>query len=270
VIHSVTDFVDVAGSRLEYRRIEPRRSDGPTLVFLHDGLGSMGTWRDIPEDLAQMTGCGAVIYSRAGYGASSRKPGPWPVRFMHDEALITLPALLSALKIDDCIFVGHSDGASIALIAAVAAPWTHSLSLRGLALEAPHTFVEPVCLESIARMRETYRTSGLAESLARYHGEQADECFDNWSGIWLDPAFRDWNIQEGLSQLKLPVLVVQGDADEFGTVEQLKAITSRVRGVTSELLLSGVGHTPHRDRRPEVVAAWGGFVLGLCDPPRRK
>jgi pimeloyl-ACP methyl ester carboxylesterase len=259
----VRRFVSVGGGALECERIAPLRTDSPVLVFLHDGLGCLATWRDLPARLAERTGCGALVYSRIGYGASSARPGPWPARFMHEEALVTLPELLASEAIDDAVFIGHSDGASIALIAAGAAPWRSPLRLRALLLEAPHTFVEPVCLDSISRLVATYRSSGLAASLARYHGAQADACFAHWSAAWLAPSFREWNLAPYLPAIPQPVFVMQGLDDDFGTPAQVAALGRGVAGPCASLLVSGAGHTPHRDRRELVLALWEAFLRPL-------
>ena len=184
--------VTAAGLRLETRWVGPSPEEAPTLVFLHEGLGSVSMWRDFPDRLARATGCGALIYSRAGYGKSDPAPLPRPVRFMHDEAEI-LREVLAQTQIRESILVGHSDGASIALIYAGSRP---AAGLKGLILEAPHVFTESHGLASIARMTEVFRTTDLRDRLSRHHGANVDIAFQGWNDVWLNPDFRAWNVEE--------------------------------------------------------------------------
>ncbi len=213
----------------------------PELVFLHEGLGSLSAWRDFPSSLAAATGHAALIFSRAGYGRSPAKPGPWPVGFMHDEA--------AALSLDeDSILIGHSDGASIALLYAAEHP------VRGLVLEAPHVFVEDKTVASIALLGDEVRAR-----LARRH-DHADALFDAWRGVWLSPAFRAWNIEEVLPRVRAPTLVIQGDDDEYGTVAQVDAIRRQLGGPCETLMLPDCGHAPHRDQPERTLAAMRAFI----------
>ncbi len=182
-------FLEVGGVRLEARWAGPQPESAPTLVFLHEGLGSASLWRDFPDRLAAETGCGALVYSRAGYGKSDPIALPRPVRFMHDEAAI-LPAVLAAAGVREHVLIGHSDGASISLIHAGSAPSPGLRGLRGLILEAPHVFTEPHGLASIARIREAYRDTDLRARLARHHGANVDVAFRGWNDVWLDPGVR--------------------------------------------------------------------------------
>jgi pimeloyl-ACP methyl ester carboxylesterase len=245
--------VTIDGCRLECEWLGPPPEAAPTLVFLHDGLGCVATWRDVPAALAAATGCGALVYSRAGYGGSAARPAPWPVRFMHDEALVTLPRVLAAWGVRDGWLVGHSDGASIALIyagAAGAAGW-----LRGLVLEAPHVFVEPVCLCSIEAMARSYARGDLARRLARYHGANAAACFAAWVEVWLRPEFRTWSLGELLAGVRCPVVAMQGVDDEFGTLAQLAAVAAGCGAGAETLVLPACGHTPHHQQREAALAA---------------
>jgi pimeloyl-ACP methyl ester carboxylesterase len=262
---------------------EPARASGsppaspaaarPVLVFLHDGLGCVETWRDFPAALAAATGCAALVYSRAGYGASDAAPGPRPVGFMHDEALVILPRLLDELAVESAILVGHSDGASIALLHA-AGPDLAAGRVRGMILEAPHLFVEPVCLESIARLRTLYRESDLAGRMARRHGAKAEHCFASWVEVWLRPEFREWNIEETVPRVRCPLLVVQGRQDEYGTLAQVRAIAEKAAAPVATLLLDDCGHTPHHQQRTATLAAMSAFVRRLvrraCGPARKE
>jgi pimeloyl-ACP methyl ester carboxylesterase len=251
-------FVAAGGRRLEYRWIGPRGDEAPTLVFLHEGLGSASLWRDFPDRLAAATGLGALVYSRAGYGRSEPADLPRPVRFMHDEAEV-LVDVLEATGVRDPVLVGHSDGASIAIIYAGSDAGPRP---RALVLEAPHVFTEPHGLASIAAIREQYRTTELRERLARHHAH-VDIAFRGWNDVWLDPEFRAWNIEEYLPRIAAPVLVVQGEDDEYGTWAQVEAIRAGSGGLVEVLAVPACGHSPHREHPDAVLAAVARFIHGL-------
>jgi pimeloyl-ACP methyl ester carboxylesterase len=250
-------FVTVRGQRLEYALIPARDAAAPTLLLLHEGLGSLALWRDFPARLAAATGASVLVYSRLGYGKSAPLMGKRGVGYMHGEALEILPALREALGIAAPILIGHSDGASIALIHAGAGKWP----VRGLVLEAPHVFVEDVTVTSIEAAKEAYAATDLRARLARYHND-VDGAFLGWNDIWLDPEFRTWNIEQYLSAITCPVLAIQGADDEYGTTAQLDAITARVAGPVETLLLPSCKHSPHRDQPDAVLAAMTRFVAG--------
>lgn len=259
-------FLDVDGTRLEYRRVGPPES-APTLVFLHEGLGSVSLWKDFPDKLAERTGCGALVYSRAGYGKSDPVPLPRPVRFMHDEATV-LPKVLKAAGVRESILVGHSDGASIALIySGQAAGRDQPEGLRGLILEAPHVFTEPGGLESIAKIAEVYRTTDLRDRLERHHGANVDVAFWGWNGVWLDLLFRAWNIEEFLPGIRVPILILQGDQDEYGTWRQVEAIERQAGGPVESVLVRDCGHSPHREQEAVALEAMAEFVGRLRTIP---
>lgn len=256
----MTTEMIVAGVRLEAARYGEPVAGRPTLVFLHEGLGSVSQWRDFPRSVAAATGCPALAYSRRGYGRSDPVRLPRPLSFMHDEARGALPALLAAAGIEDAILIGHSDGASIAIIYA----GENGARLRGLVLEAPHVFVEQVCVDSIAKVHEGYRTSGLRERLARHHGANVDCAFYGWADSWLDPAFRNWNLEEFLPGIRVPILVIQGEDDEYGTLAQVERVCAQVAGPVERLVLPKCGHAPHRDQREATLAAIAAFVRRVC------
>jgi pimeloyl-ACP methyl ester carboxylesterase len=264
---AVRGTVAAGSKRLEYEWLGPGPAAAPTLVFLHDGQGCVDTWRDFPAALAAATGCGALVYSRAGYGGSEALPGPWPVSFMHDEALAALPQVVAALDVRDGFLVGHSDGASISLIYAAtsgaAGAGAPGSWLRGMALEAPHVFVEPVCLESIAKLPALYRQPDLWRRMVRHHGANAQGCFESWVEVWLRPEFREWSIEDLLPRVRCPVLAIQGDQDAYGTLDQLRAVAAGCAGPTETLVLPGCGHTPHRQQREATLAAMSGFLRRL-------
>ena len=257
-------FLEIGGVRLEARWTGPPPEAAPTLVFLHEGLGSTSLWRDFPDRLAAETGCGALVYSRAGYGKSDPVPLPRPVRFMHDEAEV-LPRVLAAAGIREHVLIGHSDGASISLTHAglIHAGSHPGPGLRGVILEAPHVFTEPHGLASIARMKEIYRDTDLRERLARHHGANVDVAFRGWNDVWLDPAFEAWNIEEYLPAIRVPVLILQGDDDEYGTWAQVEAIERQSGGPVESIAIPRCGHSPHREQPDVTLQAMREFVNRL-------
>jgi len=252
-------FLRAGGVRLEY---ESRGSpgSGPPLILLHEGLGSVAAWRGFPEALAGSTGRAVFVYSRRGYGLSDPLPGPLTPSFMHDEARL-LPAVLQAAGISDPVLIGHSDGASIALIhaAAPAAP-APDTPARALVLLAPHVFVEEETLAGIREVSTRYHAGDFGARWRRTQGEHADRTFAAWTEVWLSPAFRDWNIEAGLPRIRCPVLAIQGEDDQYGTTRQLGAIRAGVGGAVDTLLLPSCGHAPQRDRPKETLEAIRRFV----------
>jgi pimeloyl-ACP methyl ester carboxylesterase len=254
-------FVDLGDSRIECDRIAGNPG-APTLVFLHEGLGSVGMWRDFPRRAAVATGCPALVYSRVGYGLSTPLTSPRRPDYMHVEALVTLPTLLDLLAIVEPVLVGHSDGASIALIHAGAGV----RPVRAIVALAPHVFVEALSLASIAAARDVYEHADLRARLSRHHAD-VDSAFRGWNDIWLAESFRDWNIESLLPGIGCPVLLVQGRDDEYGTLAQIDAIERRVSGSVESILLDACGHSPHRDQADATLAAILHFVRRLGSPP---
>jgi pimeloyl-ACP methyl ester carboxylesterase len=241
-------FVRAAGHSISYEWIEGGQRAGPTLVFLHEGLGSIRQWRDFPAQVAAATGCRALVYDRYGYGQSDvLEDARRTVRFMHDEALLSVPELLRELNVENPLLIGHSDGASIALIhAGAGAP------VRGVVAMAPHVFIEPLCLSSIRKATGTFESTDLPARLGRYHRD-ARKTFYGWADVWLDPDFEGWDIRDDfLPRIACPVLAIQGRQDEYGTMQQLDEIARRVKGPCELVKLADCGHAPFRDR-PEAV-----------------
>jgi len=248
-------LVMAGGHRLEYASIEGAGAEAPTLIFLHEGLGSVALWRDFPAKVAAATGLPALIYSRYGYGKSDPLAAPRRVDYMHEEALLTLPDLRATFGLEEVILIGHSDGASIALIHAGSGTWP----ARALILEAPHVFVEDVSIASIEAARAAFATGDLRQRMARYHAD-VESAFRGWNDIWLHPEFRAWDIQEFLPEIRCPVLAIQGADDEYGTVAQIDAIGSQIGGPFERLVLPQCKHSPHRDQEQATLAAMTAFI----------
>jgi pimeloyl-ACP methyl ester carboxylesterase len=251
---------------LEYALIA-RDNPGPLLIFLHEGLGSVALWRTFPQLLCEATGCRGLVYSRCAYGRSSPfwPSQNWPVDFMQAEGRELLPKFLSALGIDPesdpPVLVGHSDGASIALIYAAIFP----SSVAGVVAMAPHIFVEPLTIASIAKTRDKYLTGELSARLAKYHND-IQEVFWGWTDVWLRPAFKDWNIQPILCKVQCPVLLIQGWDDDYGTMAHVDGLLSQVAKSTA-LKLRDCGHSPHLDQTALAIEAIGRFLTALPRHP---
>ena len=250
-------FVNVASRRLEYRRIGIARPARPTLVFLHEGLGSVAMWRDFPARVARATKLGAVVYSRLGYGRSEPLREPRTARYLHDEAEIVLPEFLDRLEIERPILIGHSDGGSIALIHAgiAARPPAAVVTL------AAHVLVEDISVASIAAAREKFETTDVRAKLARHHAD-VDGVFWGWNRVWLSQEFRAWNIEEYLPRIQCPVLAIQGEDDEYGTMEQMRRIDAKV-GDVRLLELPNCRHSAHKDQPDAVIDAIARFVASV-------
>ena len=240
---------------LEFRYVGVEDSGLPTVVFLHEGLGSVAMWKEFPERFCTANGLRGLVYSRYGYGRSTPKPPQerWAPDFMHREAREVLPAFLAALDIERPWLLGHSDGGSIALLHAATHP------VAGVVAVAPHVLVEDVSVASIEKARVAYATTDLRERLGAYH-DDPDSAFRGWNDIWLDPAFRAWNIEAELESITCPVLAVQGEDDEYGTLEQVRGIKRRLPK-TRLLVIPECGHSPHRDQPELLIREAGRFIL---------
>jgi pimeloyl-ACP methyl ester carboxylesterase len=255
--------VVVDGKRLETLWLEPRDPSAPSIVMLHEGLGSIALWKDFPQRLAIHTGCGVLVYSRYGHGNSDRLAEKRQVEFMHHEGEVVLSELLDKLSIERPILHGHSDGGSIALIFAGRYPERAC----ALILEAPHVFVEDLSVDSIAAAKVAFETTDFRAKLSRYHAH-VDETFWGWNDIWLDARFRSWNIESYLHSIRCPVLCLQGEEDEYGTPAQVKAIRARVPG-TEILMLPNCKHSPHRDQQAVTLHKMSEFVAKVVRKMRR-
>jgi len=228
----------------------------PWLVFLHEGLGSVGQWRDFPAVICEETGLPGLVYDRWGYGNSEACEEKGNAEYLHHEALKSLPQVLKHFGIEQAIFIGHSDGGSIALIFGAASPER----TMGIITEAAHVFVEEVTLAGIRVAITAYEHTDLPARLARYHGNRTDQVFRRWSGTWLAPAFRAWNIEELLPRIRCPVLAIQGEDDPYGTPEQVESIVRRISGRAEGFIVPRCGHIPHHLARGEVAEAMKRFI----------
>ncbi len=251
--------LEVAGHRLEARFIGGA-ANRPVLVLLHEGLGSVSQWRDFPDLLAAATRCPVLVYSRAGYGASSQVTLPRPLTYMHDEARHVLPEIIARLDGRDHVLVGHSDGASIAAIYAGSEP---AAGLNGLVLMAPHVFVEDISIDGIKTARAAWNTTDLRDRLKRHHGDNVDIAFLGWNDSWLHPDFRSWDITHLLPLITAPVLAIQGRDDDYGTLAQIDAIERGCGAPIARLVLDSCGHAPQKDQTAAVLDAICSFVTEL-------
>jgi pimeloyl-ACP methyl ester carboxylesterase len=252
---SSSGFLPIGEAQLEYR-IAGDPAAPPAIVMLHEGLGSAALWGDFPDRLAATAGVTVFAYSRAGYGASSPVALPRPLSFMHDEAKHVLPLLLDAIGFKRGLLLGHSDGASIA---AIYAGSVQDHRVRGLTLIAPHFITEDMGIAAIRNIAAAYEGGDLKRRLARWH-KNVDVAFYGWSRAWLDPAFRAWDITDSLAYIRVPVQVVQGENDQYGTIRQLEIAQDECYCPVEAVVLPGVGHTPQRETPEVTLDAVAGFA----------
>ena len=253
---SPSGFLTVGASHLEYRMIGPSPDSAPVIVMLHEGLGSAGLWGDFPEKLQAATGVGVFVYSRAGYGNSTAVKRPRPLDYMHVEALDVLPKLLAKIGFRRGLLLGHSDGASIA---AIYAGSRQDHRVQGVVLIAPHFIVENISVASIVQIRNSYATTDLKEKLARWH-KDVDNAFYGWNDAWLDPDFRQWDISEYLAYIRVPVAVLQGVDDQYGTMRQVEIAQEECYCPVDVTVIPGAGHQPHREAPGATLDAISEFA----------
>jgi len=257
-----TGTVRIGASDLEYRMIGPAPDEAPTIVMLHEGLGSVGLWGDFPDRLQAATGACVFVYSRSGYGASTPVELPRPLDYMHIEALEILPKLLDEIGFRRGLLLGHSDGASIA---AIYAGGVQDHRIRGVAMIAPHFVVEDISVKSIAGIKQAYETTDLRSKLKRWHRD-VDNAFYGWNAAWLDPKFRDWDISEYLAYIRVPVAILQGAEDEYGTIRQIEIAQQECYCPVDVTIVPGAGHSPHREA-PEAtlnaISEFAGRILHI-------
>jgi pimeloyl-ACP methyl ester carboxylesterase len=252
---TIKSTINIKGQNL-YIEYKNNYQGKPTIVFLHDSLGCVELWRDFPQKLGELTQCNVLVYDRLGYGKSAPMPTHERlVDYMETEADM-LNELLAQLNINDAILFGHSDGGTIALLTAA----KHSERIKAVVCEAAHIFVEEVTLKGIREAMEAYKTTGLPQHLQKYHGNNTDTLFRAWTETWTRSDFADWNIESFLPKIKCPLLFIQGEADEYGTLEQLKKTVAQVSGRAEEYIFPGIGHTPHKEAPDVTLKAAKDFI----------
>jgi pimeloyl-ACP methyl ester carboxylesterase len=247
------------GMRLEYRMIGPRPHEAPTIVMLHEGLGCVGLWGEMPDKLAATTGAGVFVYSRAGYGQSSPAKLPRPLTFLEAEATDILPRVLTTIGFQRGLLFGHSDGGSIATIYAGS---VEDHRVRGLILVAPHFFNEDAIVAEISRAKANYTTTDLRTKLARWHAD-VDNAFCGWQAVWLDPAFRNWDITAALAYIRVPILIVRGDDDQYSTIRHAETAERECYCPVEVVRLPGARHAPHREAPEALLKVAGDFANRL-------
>jgi pimeloyl-ACP methyl ester carboxylesterase len=263
--HRFDIYSDRAPGRLEAQWIGPEPDRGPTLIFLHEGLGCVALWREFPVRLVRMSGLGALVYSRLGYGGSDPCSLPRSVDFMHHEGLNVLPEIIERCGIGDYVLIGHSDGGSIALIHAGGNPGP---GLKGVITLAAHVFCEDLTRQSIEAARRRFLSGSLEALLIRYHGENTHCAFWGWNDVWLHPDFKRWNIENFLPAIRVPLLAIQGERDPYGTMAQVDAIKSRAGSSVTLERIDGCGHAPHVEKTETVANAINRFLHSLdANPP---
>src|SRR5712672_885279 len=257
-----TGFLSIGASDLEYRMIGPDADDAPSIVMLHEGLGSVALWGDFPDRLQAATGAGVLVYSRAGYGNSTPAALPRPLDYMQIEALEILPQLLEEIGFRRGLLLGHSDGASIA---AIYAGGVQDHRIRGVAMIAPHFVVEDISVKSIAEIKQAYETTNLRSKLKRWHRD-VDNAFYGWNAAWLDPKFRGWATSEYLAYIRVPVAILQGADDQYGTIRQIEIARQECYCPVDVTIVPGAGHSPHREA-PEAtlnaISEFAGRILHI-------
>jgi pimeloyl-ACP methyl ester carboxylesterase len=254
-------FVAIPGGKIavEWKRSPKYDSEAPTLVFLHEGLGCIGMWKDFPTAIADATGCPALVYDRLGHGNSDPETAPRSADFFKTEAFEILPAILQAADIApaDVVLIGHSDGGTIALLYAGRFP------VRGVITEAAHVCVDDISVAGLAAANKAWRDTDLEQRLARYHGANTGAMFTAWSSMWSADWFRDWTIEAALPAITCPVLAIQGEDDEYGAMAQLDAIGKGVSGRVETFAVPNCGHAPHIHARDVVASAMVRFIATL-------
>ncbi|MHB0852574.1 alpha/beta fold hydrolase [Stutzerimonas nitrititolerans] len=252
-------FLETANARLEYQFVQSEASTGPTLVLLHEGLGSLELWKDFPVQLAEVCNAPVLIYSRQGYGRSSPVPLPRSLDYLGMDGPDELARVLDGLGLEQVVLVGHSDGASIALAYAA----RQDPRVRGVVVLAPHVDVEPASVEGVRRTVRAYTRGDLRERLHAYHGDNLDGAFRGWSETWLNPAFAAWSLYRELPCIQVPLLAIQGYEDEFATPAQLETIARNVAGPCRTVMLEHCRHFPQNQARPRVLALIAEFLATL-------
>jgi len=259
---ALTSYIPIGETRIACEEFVPAQPRSPIpILFLHDSLGSISVWKDFPKTIATQTGLRTIVYDRQGYGSSDPFPaGTRDNQYLEEQADFLI-RVLDALSIDSCLLFGHSDGGSIALIAGAKYPER----IRGIITEGAHVFVEDITLAGIREALQLYQTTGLKAKLERHHGTKTEALFNVWTQTWLTPAFRHWNIEHFLPAINCPVLVIQGENDEYGSVQQVESIYTQVKGHSEKQLIAGAGHTPHKEAKEETIRLVSDFIRKLLN-----
>lgn len=254
----MNELLEIEGQKLFVKYIK-KGENKPTIVFLHDSLGCIQLWRDFPLQLAEALSYNVLIYDRWGYGQSEAMASPNRSKNYLELEADLLYALLVQLNIDDAILFGHSDGASIALIAAS----KYASKIKAVVSEAAHVFVETITLEGIYKAIASYKTTNLSERLAKYHGSKVETIFKAWTDTWISADFSDWNIEHFLPTITCPVLIIQGEADEYGTLKQVEAIATQTGSQAEKLIIPNCGHSPHKENPNYILERVAIFLQNL-------
>ncbi len=258
-VDGATGYINAGGKSLEYACYGPSPNQSSTIIMLHEGLGCVSLWRDIPRAIADKTSLGVFVYSRAGYGQSDLADLPRPLDYMTREAHDVLPVLLDEMGLVRGILLGHSDGATIA---AIYAGSVADSRIRGLILMAPHFFAEEFSLIEIARAKEVFESSDLKTRMAKFHRDP-ENTFRGWNDAWLHPDFRQWNVAVVIDHFRVPVLAIQGEDDQYGTLAQIREIEDRIYSPLETAILPDCRHAPHLDQRDLTLAAIVDFTRRL-------
>ncbi|OGR09775.1 MAG: hydrolase [Desulfobacula sp. GWF2_41_7] len=253
---TVAKFLKIGSEQIEIQWHRQEENGYPTLIFLHEGLGCTEMWKDFPSLLSQKTGCPSLVFSRLGYGASDPSPIPWKINFMHKEGLYFLPALMKEAKIRDHILIGHSDGGSISIIYAGS---PYAKGLKALITMAAHVFCEEITLKSIYQANINYEYCDLRKKLEKYHGKNTENAFRGWNDVWLNPQFIHWNIEKYLPKIKIPMLAIQGNQDQYGSLKQLESVKQRAGNATIHII-EDCRHSPHIEQSEKVLAIITKFI----------
>ena len=257
-----TGFMEIGGVRLEYAWHGPAADRAPTIVLLHEGLGSVSMWKDFPAELARATGCGVLVYSRQGYGKSDPAPLPRPLTLMEDEATDVLPGIIDHWGLQKVFLAGHSDGATIAMIYAGS---IQDHRVRGVILISTHFFNEETCIVACGRGRDEFEAGPLRRRLEKHHGANTDCAFQSWAGLWLHPEFRDWSAEDCLAHIRVPVLLIWGAAETYASLAQVEAARERCYCPLEVVMLEHSSHWPFREQPHETLTAIAGFTARLMD-----
>ncbi len=253
-------FMEIDGIRLEYAWHGPAANEKPTILLLHEGLGSVSMWMDFPQALAEATGCGVLVYSRQGYGKSDPAALPRRLSLMEDEAAYVLPRIIDQWELKKVFLAGHSDGASIA---AIYAGGTQDHRVRGLILMATHFFNEEICITACRNGKQDFEQGGLRQKLTRHHGDNVDCAFQSWNGLWLDPDFRDWNIEDHLAHIRVPMLLIWGAREQYASLAQVEAAREACTCPLEVVILEHASHWPFREQPHETLDAITAFTSHL-------